>query len=69
MSTQALPNRRTVLRGSAALIASVAMFAPLRDLPRADAATPYAQPSAPPTTSDPNLARAPQRRSVPVGLL
>lgn len=65
MSTRALPDRRTVLRGGAALIASVAMFAPLRDLPGADAATPHVQPSEPSAASD----RAPERRSVPVGLL
>lgn len=63
MPARTLPDRRAVLRGSAALIASVAMFAPLRGNQTADAATPHTQPSVPPT------ANAPQRCRVLVGLL
>lgn len=63
MSPHTLPDRRSVLRGGAALIASVAMFAALPGQVRAEAATPHGKPL--PSSPAPGSSR----RSVPVGLL
>lgn len=63
MSARTLPDRRTVLRGGAALIASVTQFSPRRDSASAAVAALPLQDSASPT------APAAARRRVPVGLL
>ena len=63
MSARALPDRRTVLRGGAALIASMAMLSPRRTPAGADAAP------LPVQASDSPSARPARRRHLSVGLL
>lgn len=63
MSARALPDRRTVLRGGAALIASMAMLSPRRTPAGADAAP------LPVRSDDSPSTRPASRRRLSVGLL